>query len=326
MPDIILEETFDSPTAFIDALCPRNPRWQDRPFDWAFRGHQDADWLLVPPALRDKDVFLGVGPDAPQGRRPTELDQLKCEHELLTAFLFYADRSGLQLPDNFTYTPEAARDEYRLEEDVIAGKRYWPPTKWLPWVALAQHYGVPTRLLDWSDSSKVACLFAVEGAAKARRQREQGQLCVWALNMEWMNWAWHGTFGDAPNQHSDIMRDIYGNTLVRIVRAPRSTNPRLHAQHGLFTVVQRCNLSASSEPDARPLDQVVKEQCGRRQHPHAAHPDAAPMMYKMCIDSAHASTLLRLLYMEGVDPASIFPGFEGAAQAVLGTRYLDKLL
>lgn len=321
VPDIILEETFGSATDFIDALCPRNSRWRGRPFSWVFRGHQDANWVLVPPALRDRGVFLGVGPRAPEGRRPTELEQLKCEHELLTEFLFYVDKSGLQIPDGFAYTPEARREEYRLEESVIAGGQYWPPTKWLPWVALAQHYHIPTRLLDWSASAKVACLFAVKDV----KQGGQGKLCVWALDIEWLDAAWRGVFGDTPAKSCGVMAELYDNTLVRVVRAPRSSNPRLHAQHGLFTVVQRCNLTASSEPDTRPLDEVIRGRSGQFQHPFQTLPDAPPILFKLCIDVGHAPELMRLLYMEGIDPASIFPGFEGAAQAVLGTRSLDRL-
>jgi hypothetical protein len=45
--------------------------------------------------------------------------------------------------------------------------------------ALAQHYGVPTSLLDWSEDPFVAAYFAIQSAPDT----DDGELaCVWALN------------------------------------------------------------------------------------------------------------------------------------------------
>jgi hypothetical protein len=47
---------------------------------------------------------------------------------------------------------------------------------WLRWLFLAQHYGLPTRLLDWTESPLIATYFAVQDAQLGT---EDG--CMWGL-------------------------------------------------------------------------------------------------------------------------------------------------
>src|SRR5258708_26531383 len=56
-----------------------------------------------------------------------------------------------------------------------------PEDKW-QWYFLMQHYGAPTRLLDWSDGALVALYFAVRNCAGQRKDAAVYMLDPWWLN------------------------------------------------------------------------------------------------------------------------------------------------
>src|SRR5882762_8533598 len=65
--------------------------------------------------------------------------------------------------DGYNYSvniEKALFDQFKREALPFLAAR--PQNDW-EWLALAQHYGVPTRLLDWSESPSVSLFFAVWG-------------------------------------------------------------------------------------------------------------------------------------------------------------------
>ena len=63
----------------------------------------------------------------------------------------------------FSYSPDGERDLFeQFKREALPLLPARPQNEW-EWLALAQHFGIPTRLLDWSETPYVSLFFAVWG-------------------------------------------------------------------------------------------------------------------------------------------------------------------
>ncbi len=80
-----------------------------------------------------------------------------------------------------------AEDEIRAEFERRASQYSLEPvpTDYWGWYFLMQHYGAPTRLLDWTDSALVALFFALNSDSLFPADNEDA--AVWMLDPWWLN-------------------------------------------------------------------------------------------------------------------------------------------
>lgn len=173
--------------------------------------------------------------------------------------------------------------------------------------ALAQHYGVPTRLLDWTYDPFVAAYFSSKPSSKA-----EGELCIWGLDIRKI------AAIQAVGQYFPLS----------IVNPHYSGNPNLAAQSGLFTHWARRVPGTRSfttgevqrlpRVDRRPLDELIKEYLGEIGN------DIESLFVKLTLPRAQSLELARLLRQFGYGPAKLFPGYEGVALELRERPLLKK--
>jgi len=167
-------------------------------------------------------------------------------------------------------------------------------------LALAQHYGIPTRFLDWTRHAYTAPYFAAIGAAEAFTKKSidpATHLSVWALNTEALKLS--------------RVTPPKVNQKVKVITVPSADNPNLNVQKGLFTIYQP-PLRWDSSVDRTPFDHVI-ERYGVK-----------AILIHFTLPVEKASKLIRLLFLEGVRGAPIYAGYKGAATATMEQVYWDK--
>ena len=265
--------------------------------DWLFRGQRDARWGIRPSAFRP-DPFKRFKPVDVASLPIADRDEQRIEFHYVRQFAGLADQLGFHVPGD----APLMRDPRPRPGRMVCGPYvpFFPPTDYLYMFALAQHYGVPTRLVDWTYKPLASAYFAARGRAADDGSPE---LAVWALKRNAVDKA----LGSAT------WEDRARGVLVSFVSAPTATNPNLAAQAGAFTLVydpqQSQGMDGPVGETVRNIDDVLRDQ-------QALFSGQGPVMFKFTIPESEIPRLLHLLAEHRVHAGTIYPGFAGVACAM----------
>ena len=234
-------------------------------------------------------------------------EEFQCIKELnaLMKFLSYADKLGLKVPTNQKVRQLLEHNT----QNILNHEDHWPDKDFYELIALAQHYGIPTRALDWSYDYRVSLYFAVKNILNenylSSKKPKNGVL--WAFNYKFFN----------PDY-------IHNNKMYTTIhyRPEYNSNPNLNAQKGLFTFMIKRVWEGANQPYDEHIEEFLEfyNQSGRKM------PKTEYAFYKFIIPEEEKPNILKELYSEGYSEEYLFPGYTGVSDTIKNRVKLAKLI
>jgi hypothetical protein len=272
----------------VDELQDELTRIRRQPGHLLYRG-QCADWPLIPSRFRE------LSDKNPLTTKDLERS-LESERHDVIYFATQADQMGFNLPGDLF--PLLNRN---LCEDMLEAQWDSVSNPWIETIALAQHHGVPSRLLDFTAVAEVALFFAARDTCNRLAQKSEStssegfsSFVLWLV--------------------SDNYYPL--SQCVRRVNVSISSNPYLRAQHAAFLAYELPIVTGSGllEPDAVNLLEIMKKDNIQLTKTMPGLRDMWPTVVKFKMPVSIAPELMRRLDASGYNSMSMMPNLDSVVR------------
>jgi hypothetical protein len=261
---------------FWDTISPIGKRFDKANF--IYRGQRDHKWELIPRVCR-KD-FLAKYKTGVASTLKDYPGQFFFEWSLLSSFIVSCDFMGLAIPNDSIefrnyFHQNNITNIHGIKTDT------WPEDKVIPLMALAQHHGIATRLMDWTRNPYIGAYFAASSAVDHVIFDKDDRLSLYALDINRIN-SYKG---------------------LKHVLVPGSTSSNLSAQNGSFILVEDYGSRGNDFIPGVSIESKIQFD--------------PSILIHITLPTSLAGELLLRCHKFGISAASVFPGYDGAAKSVL---------
>jgi hypothetical protein len=316
------EKTFvevpcNSAAEFLEVMLSTNEYFAGAENTQLYRGESDISRGLIPTAFRDSGMKKLIDLNKIERGGTFELctDVGRWFHETMAVAMFYkhANEQSLPLP---AVPPDVHLELIRRTNTLVGD--YWRPNHWprkelWPIMALAQHYGFPTRLLDWSGDPLVSAYFAAKGGIKYLHETER-KIGVWRTSTSVLQCT------AIPYFDQELSIKQY----IAIIDTPYAGNPNLSAQKGRFTLaIEKSDRFSETSATHKSLDVIFQDICLQCEKQNSLQllflPDdyqSSYAFYKFTLPVSQSADLLNRLHQLGYKASKLFPGYSACIETV----------
>ncbi len=304
----IRKKEYTEPNNFIEVLEKLTNYYTEIGKGWAFRGHADSNWSLWPQSFRPTGNFY-YRREWPFPKNDP-IEQLSVEADILINFAKLCDQVGIQvpMPQSFYMTMNQwgyeLKERFSKEHKDIDDRYIWNPLYHEP-LAYAQHYGIPTRLLDLTKNPLYAAFFAVYDRLKNQSKNYGDHLCVWCLNLPVLKDKTLFSYQKIKNKlyrHKEWQR-------YKTIHMPWARNEFMNRQEAFFIIDCGVEFLRYNGGKYHPIDQVVQSLHTQIQH-------TALLKIELLIGQNTLLDTFKVLRERNITDINLMPTLQNISEAI----------